>query len=238
MLCVWVHGCDPGRVSDGSRLALSNYLYRVPFFYIFLACVFCYCSFLFVVLFCFLLCFLLSLELYFVDLPLIFFCPADHVPDWQPPRIYTRILLGMVEARSVNVKTAQQHRALEITACESIETTLRTRRLLWAGTLLRMSGGRLPKRIVFGNLEGAVRRGRGGKEKEWTDCVQSDIRAFGIAGDWKATALNAEVWVETVTEGGRRFMAAWRKEEVDAARHRQEKREATRLGTLLSQTGV
>ena len=91
---------------------------------------------------------------------------------------------------------------------------------------------------TFGNLEGAVRRGRGGKEKEWTDCVQSDIRTFGIAGDWKAMALNAEVWVETVTEGGRRFMAAWRKEEVDAARHRQEKREATRLGTLLSQTGV
>ena len=39
----------------------------------------------------------------------------------------------------------------------------------------------------FGNLEGVVRRGRGGKEKEWTDCVQSDIRAFGLAGDWKAT---------------------------------------------------
>ena len=82
----------------------------------------------------------------------------------------------------------------------------------------------MPKRIVFGNLEGAVRRGRGGKEKEWTDCVQSDIRAFGIAGDWKATALTAEEWVETVTEGGRRFMAAWRKEEVEAARHRQEKK--------------
>ena len=68
-----------------------------------------------------------------------------------------------------------------------------------------MSDGRLPKRIVFGNLEGAVRRGRGGKEKEWTDCItdciQSDIRAFGTAGDWKAT----------VTKGGRRFMAAWRK---------------------------
>ena len=59
-----------------------------------------------------------------------------------------------------------------------------------------------------------------------------------IVGDWKATALKAEVRVETVTEGGRRFMAAWRKEEVDAARHRQEKREATRLGNLLSQTGV
>ena len=84
-----------------------------------------------------------------------------------------------------------------------------------------MSGGRLPKRIVFENLEGAVRRGRDGKEKELTDCVQSDIRALGITGDWKATALKAEVWINTVTEGERRFMAAWRKEEVDAARHRQ-----------------
>ena len=57
-----------------------------------------------------------------------------------------------------------------------------------------MSGGRLPKRIVFGNLEGAVRRGRGGKEKEeWTDCAQSDIRAFGITGGRKPTALKAEV---------------------------------------------
>ena len=35
-----------------------------------------------------------------VNVPLIFPCPADHVlPDSQ-----TRILLGMVEARSANVK--------------------------------------------------------------------------------------------------------------------------------------
>ena len=93
-----------------------------------------------------------------------------------------------------------------------------------------MSGGRLPKRIMFRNLEGAVRRGRGGTEKEWTDCVQSDIRAFGITGEWKTMALKAEVWV------GRRFMAAWREEEEDAARHHQEKREATRLGKLQSHT--
>ena len=44
------------------------------------------------------------------------------------------------------------------------------------------------------------------------------------------------MWVETVAEGRRRFMAAWRKEEVDAARSRQEKREAKRLGKLLSHT--
>ena len=128
------------------------------------------------------------------------------------------------------------NRALEITRCENIETTLRTKRLLWAGTLIRMSGGRLPKRLMFGNLEGAVRRGRDEKENKWTDCVQSDIRAFDITGEWKAMALKAEVWDEALTEGGRRLMAARRKEEKDVARYRQEKREATRLGKLLLHT--
>ena len=77
---------------------MPNSLYRVPFAHLFLACVFCYsCSFLFDVFVCVFFCSHWSL----VDVPLIFFCPADHVvPDWQP-RI---ILLGMVEARSVNVK--------------------------------------------------------------------------------------------------------------------------------------
>ena len=59
---------------------------------------------------------------------------------------------------------------------------------------------------------------------------------FGIARDWKATALEVEVSVETVTECGRRFMAARREKEVDADRHRQEKRKATRLGKFSSHT--
>ena len=55
------------------------------------------CRFFFFCVFVFFFCSHWSL----VDVPLIFFCPADHVPDWQP-----RVLLGMVEARSVDVKKA------------------------------------------------------------------------------------------------------------------------------------
>ena len=55
---------------------------------------------------CILLLFLSFCRFYFVlcsrwscvDVPLIFFCPADHVPEWQP-----RILLDTVEARSVKL---------------------------------------------------------------------------------------------------------------------------------------
>ena len=47
--------------------------------------------------------------------------------------------------------------------------------------------------IFFGNPGCAARRGRrGGREKEWTDRVQSDVPAFDIAGGCKATALEAD----------------------------------------------
>ena len=93
-------------------------------------------------------------------------------------------------------------------------------------------GGRPSERAVGGcpsKLETLKARceedGVGTINSEQIDCVQSDVRAFGIARDWKATALEEGVWVETVTEGGWRFVAAWRKKDVDTARLR-EKREA------------
>ena len=58
----------------------------------------CILLFLFLSFFCVFVFFFCS-HWSLVDVPLIFFCPADHVPDWQP-----RVFLGMVEARSVNVK--------------------------------------------------------------------------------------------------------------------------------------
>ena len=58
-----------------------------------------------------------------------------------------------------------------------------------------------------------------GRRKERTDCLDSDIQAITIGGDWKSPAIEDKVWVKKVTEGGRRFMTAWRKKEVDAARH-------------------
>ena len=98
MLCVWVHGCDPESVSDGSRLALYQTLSiecpsSIFFWHVYFVIVPFFLSFLF----CFLLCFLLLLELCRCSSDL--FCPADHVSDWQPG-----ILLGMVEDRSVNAK--------------------------------------------------------------------------------------------------------------------------------------
>ena len=38
----------------------------------------------------------------------------------------------------------------------------------------------------------AVYRFSGHKStKEWTECVESDVRAFGISGDWRRMVLDA-----------------------------------------------
>ena len=59
------------------------------------------------------------------------------------------------------------------------------------------------------------------------DCVQSDARAFVIAGDWKQMESEAGMWVKAVTESGRRFIASMKKKEEDAAGHCQDKKEAS-----------
>ena len=92
-----VHGCEPGRdqMARGrhyAKLSLSNAA-RLSFSDL------CILLFMFLSLCRLCVCVFLCSHWSLVDVPLIFFCPADHVPDWQP-----RVLLGMVEARSVNVK--------------------------------------------------------------------------------------------------------------------------------------
>ena len=61
--------------------------------------------------------------------------------------VHHRVSLGIIGAqrKRPDHRMTSYNRALEITRCESVEITLRTIRLLWAGTLIRMSGGRLPK---------------------------------------------------------------------------------------------
>ena len=130
-----VHGCEPGRVSDGSRpalchakLSLSNAA-RLSFSDL------CILLFLFLSLCRLCVCVFLCSHWSLVDVPLIFFCPADHVPDWQP-----RVLLGMVEVRSVNVKKTTTTTTLPIeldvgTRQELARQLYVTQKRSWAGSM-------------------------------------------------------------------------------------------------------
>ena len=104
-----------------------------------------------------------------------------------------------------------------------------------------MGDHRLPKRVMSGELEKVGRHGPEGKEKEWTDCVADDLWLFGITRGTGAPphlTLGSGLIYSAVHEGGCRFMAAWVKEEENASKHRQIKREAEKADKVEVAPGV
>ena len=83
------------------------------------------------------------------------------------------------------------------TGSESIEATLRRRRILFAGFVARMEETRLPKCVMFGELVGGAGC-VGGQEKEWMECFLDDLRVFGINADqWTTAAQDEGGWRRT-----------------------------------------
>ena len=101
-----------------------------------------------------------------------------------------------------------------------------------------MGDHRLPKRVMSEELENAGKRGPGGEEKEWTDCVADDLRLFGVTGDWRTAALDPGKWYNKVHEGGCRFMTVWVRKEENASNQRQKKREAEEADKIEVAPGV
>ena len=95
------------------------------------------------------------------------------------------------------------------TGSESIEATLRRRRILSAGIVARMEDTRLPKCVMFGETVRAASC-VGGQEKEWMGCFLDDLRAFGINADqWTTAPQDEGEWCRTAEQGAEHFMAKW-----------------------------
>ena len=93
------------------------------------------------------------------------------------------------------------------TGSESIEATLRRRRILFAAFVARMEDTRLPKCVMFGEMMGGAGC-VGGQEKEWMRCFLDDLRAFGINADqWTTAAQDEGEWRRTAEQGVEHFMA-------------------------------
>ena len=95
------------------------------------------------------------------------------------------------------------------TGSESIEATLRGRRILFAGFVARMVDARLPKCVMFGEMVGGSDC-VGGEGKEWMGCFLDYPRAFGINADqWMTAPQDEGGWRRTAEHGAERFTAKW-----------------------------
>ena len=110
-----------------------------------------------------------------------------------------------------------------ITDGESIKTTVRTRRLVFAASILRLGDHRLPKRLMAGGLRDGTGSHRVGQS--WWQCLAEDRKVFGILEtQWQALANDCDAWTERVDRGAATFMAKWRAEDLarSKARHARE----------------
>ena len=112
--------------------------------------------------------------------------------------------------------------ALLRTKSEIVETTVRRRRLLFAGFVTRMGEERLPKRAMFGEMVGG-KGYSGGQEWDWMRYLEEDLKEFGIKLEgWREAAQKAGRWFRRVEEGAEAFMRKWHTDEKEASteRHR------------------
>ena len=93
------------------------------------------------------------------------------------------------------------------TGSESIEATLRRRRILFAEFVARMEDMMLPKCVMFGELVGGAgyveAQGKGS-----VGCFLDELRAFGINADqWTTAAQDERKCRRTAEQGAERFVA-------------------------------
>ena len=64
------------------------------------------------------------------------------------------------------------------------------RRLRWLGHLARMPDERLPKRVLFGHMDGFVLRGK----SQWVDYVREDLQIAGLSYTWWKKSQDRAGW--------------------------------------------
>ena len=81
----------------------------------------------------------------------------------------------------------------------SMFTLLRQRRLRWLGHVRRMEDGRIPKDILYGQLDACKRR-TGRPQLRYSDTCKKDMKALNIDfRDWEDLAADRPKWRATLT---------------------------------------
>ena len=114
--------------------------------------------------------------------------------------------------------------------CESVDTPIHKRRLLFAGAVQRTTDERLTHRVMFGTMAGGVNPGRGRPEENWAQCLADHIRVFEVkegSADsspllfgteivlWSRAAKKSGSWHRGVFDAADRFFTRWHRGEAE-----------------------
>ena len=93
---------------------------------------------------------------------------------------------------------------LERAGQQSVQTLLLKSQARWAGHVVRMSDDRLPKQLLYGELQEG-KRTVGGQKKRFKDTLKSSLKELQIKTDnWEALASDRPAWRTAVSTGARK----------------------------------
>ena len=134
-----------------------------------------------------------------------------------------KFILGISwEERKTNVEV------LEIAGLPSIYTLLRQRRLRWLGHVHRMDDGRIPKDLLYGELE------EGGRDKgrpllRYKDVCKRDLKALDIdLSSWETIAADRDAWRLTLKRQLPKGESKWKNKVAEKRFRRKEKAMASK----------
>ena len=107
---------------------------------------------------------------------------------------------------------------------KSIEADILLHQLRWTGHMERMPDTRLPRQILYGELEEGTRP-RGGPKRRYKDQLRRTFAKFSIEEkSWTVTARNRNAWRKQCHDGRETFEIN-RREELEAKRRKRKERQ-------------
>ena len=96
---------------------------------------------------------------------------------------------------------------------QSAHTLLKLAQLRWTGHVIRILDERLPKKILYGELQ-VGKRSHGGQKKRYKDPIKTFIKDFNIPTEsWEQIAQDRAKWRNLIRSGAGEYEA--KKIEVD-----------------------
>jgi hypothetical protein len=103
--------------------------------------------------------------------------------------VYRRILGPVYGNKKENWRILTNKEFYATVKNSTISETIRLHRLYWFGHIQQMEENRIPKRVLYMNLE--TTRPRGRPRNRWQDEVRENVRIVG-GEEWQEKAYNRE----------------------------------------------